>query len=88
VGLWDINNAYFKYSIWASGIATSFTKMEVRGTLRVKKRAKKFAQNGSKNLVQVGTKKFVSKMKMNEKFKKFQKKSKGVFFCLCKLLTP
>ena len=35
MGLWDINNAYFKYSIWASGIATNFTKMEVRGTLRV-----------------------------------------------------
>jgi len=35
VGSWDINNAYFKYSIWASGIATNFTKMEVRGTLRV-----------------------------------------------------
>ena len=35
MGLWDINNAYIKYSIWASGIATNFTKMEVRGTLRV-----------------------------------------------------
>jgi len=34
VGLWDINNAYFKYSIWGSGIATNFTKIEVRGTLR------------------------------------------------------
>ena len=36
MGLWDINNAYFKYSIWGSGIATNFTKIEVRGTLRVK----------------------------------------------------
>ena len=35
MGLWDINNAYFKYCIWGSGIATNFTKIEVRGTLRV-----------------------------------------------------
>jgi len=36
VGLWDINNAYFKYSIWGSSIARNYTKMEVFGTPRVK----------------------------------------------------